>query len=139
MKMAANIWKFRQADFGLRICATATDNFEVRDAALEQSSVGGSCQFCEFEIRNAKSAIHSLAPDRQRGASFRDAVRTDDEKDRWSFFDRALKAEPGGERDGMERLNRNVAQIDGNDTETVTLQQQIGDFKGLVYLVASHP
>jgi hypothetical protein len=50
------------------------------------------------------------------------------------FLYRALKTEPGGERDAAGRLQRNIAQIDGYHAEAAALQQEVGDAQGLLNL-----
>src|SRR6266853_3691706 len=50
------------------------------------------------------------------------------------ILNRTAKAEPRCQRNSPRALHGNVAEIENNHSESITLQQQVGDFKQLPQL-----
>jgi hypothetical protein len=58
---------------------------------------------------------------------------------RGCVLDRALKAEPGGQGHAARRLGRHIAQVDGYETETARLHQEVRRLQRLRDVVRAHP
>src|SRR5208282_3902212 len=56
------------------------------------------------------------------------------EQCRWRVLNRAAEAKPGCQRNSPRALHRNISEIESDHSETVALQQQIGDFQHLLQL-----